>query len=233
MNINIIKEKIILHKYYLITIIIMLIIIIIMSISLLTKENNNFTNPYEVVYESNDNFLFLGDSITDYYYLEEYYDNLPVVNSGVAGNKTTDILSDMKNRVYQYNPTKVFLLIGTNDLDSNDKDIVNTTFNNIKKIIKKIKENRSDATIYIESVYPINSNIKNNVVNNRTNKKIKSLNRKLSNYCKEDNCNYINLYNDLIDEEGNLKEQYTEDGLHLNSLGYIVVTRELLPYINE
>ena len=104
---------------------------------------------------------------------------------------------------------------------------------NIKKIIKKIKENRSDATIYIESVYPINSNIKNNVVNNRTNKKIKSLNRKLSNYCKEDNCNYINLYNDLIDEEGNLKEQYTEDGLHLNSLGYIVVTRELLPYMNE
>lgn len=233
MNINIIKEKIILHKYYLIAIIIMLIIIIIMSISLLTKEKNNFTNPYEVMYESNDNFLFLGDSITDYYPLEEYYDNLPVVNSGVAGNKTVDILGDMKNRVYQYNPTKVFLLIGTNDLDSNDKDIVDTTFNNIKEIIKEIKENRSDATIYVESVYPINSNIENNVVNNRTNKKIKSLNRKLSNYCKEDNCNYINLYNDLIDEEGNLKEQYTEDGLHLNSLGYVVVTRELLPYLNE
>ena len=230
MNINIIKEKIKLHKYYLITIIIMLIIIIIL---LLTKENNSFTNPYEVKVSPNDNFLFLGDSITDFYPLEEYYDNIPVVNSGIAGNKTTDILNDMQTRIYQYNPTKVFLLIGTNDLDSNDEDIVDTTFDNIKEIVKEIKDNRSDANIYVESVYPVNATIENNTVNNRTNKKIRNLNKKISSYCDGEDCNYINLYDDLIDEEGNLKEEYTEDGLHLNSLGYVVITRELLPYLNE
>ena len=230
MNINIIKEKIKLHKYYLITIIIMLIIIIIL---LLTKENNSFTNPYEVKVSPNDNFLFLGDSITDFYPLEEYYDNLPVVNSGIAGNKTTDILNDMQTRIYQYNPTKVFLLIGTNDLDSNDEDVVDTTFDNIKEIVREIRENRSDATIYVESVYPVNSTIENNTVNNRANRKIRKLNEKISQYCDGESCNYINLYDDLIDEEGNLKEEYTEDGLHLNSLGYVVITRELLPYLNE
>ena len=233
MNINIIKEKIKLHKYYLITIIIMLIIIIIMSIFLLTKEKSTFTNPYEVKVKPNDNFLFLGDSITDYYPLGEYYDNLPVVNSGIAGNKTTDILSDMQTRVYQYNPTKVFLLIGTNDLDSNAEDIVDTTFNNIKEIVREIKEKRSDATIYVESVYPVNSTIENSSAGNRTNKKIRNLNKKISSYCDGEVCNYINLFDDLIDEEGNLKEEYTEDGLHLNTLGYVVVTRELLPYLNE
>lgn len=233
MNINTIKEKIKLHKYYLITIIIMFIIIIIMGISLLIKDNNTFTNPYEVKVNPNDNFLFLGDSITELYPLEEYYDNLPVVNSGISGNKTTDILDDMKTRVYQYNPTKVFLLIGTNDLNSTDEDIVDVTFDNIKEIINEIKENRSNATIYVESVYPVNSVIENNVVTNRTNKKVKELNKKLSNYCDEESCEYINLYDDLIDEEGNLKTEYTEDGLHLNSLGYVVITRELLPYLNE
>ena len=233
MNINIIKEKIKLHKYYLITIIIMLIIIIIMGISLLIKENTSFTNPYEVKVNPNDNFLFLGDSITDFYPLEEYYDNIPVVNSGIAGNKTTDILNDMETRVYQYNPTKVFLLIGTNDLDLTSEDIVDTTFNNIKKIIREIRENRSDATIYVESVYPVNSIIENSSAGNRTNKKIIELNKKLSNYCSKGNCTYINLFNELKDEEGNLKEEYTEDGLHLNNLGYVVVTRELLPYLNE
>ena len=230
MNIKNIKEKIILHKYYLIIIIILIIIILIL---LLTKNTSDFVNPYEIKVESNDNFLFLGDSITDYYPLEEYYDNLPVVNSGIAGNKTTDILSNMKERVYQYNPTKVFLLIGTNDLDSNDKDIVNTTFNNIKKIIKRIRKNRSDATIYVESIYPVNSTIVNNTVNNRNNNKIKKLNQKLSSYCNDNNCTYINLFNDLVDSKGNLKSNYTEDGLHLNSLGYVVVTRCLLPYLNE
>lgn len=233
MNINTIKEKIKLHKYYLTVIVIMFIIIIIMLILLLSKDNTNFTNPYEVKFDANDNFLFLGDSITELYPLEEYYDNLPVVNSGISGNKTTDILNDMKTRVYQYNPTKVFLLIGTNDLNSTDEDIVDVTFDNIKEIINEIKENRSDATIYVESVYPVNSVIENNVVTNRTNKKVKELNKKLSNYCDEESCEYINLYDDLIDEEGNLKTEYTEDGLHLNSLGYVVITRELLPYLNE
>lgn len=233
MNINTIKDKIKLHKYYLTVIVIMFIIIIIMLILLLSKDNTNFTNPYEVKFDANDNFLFLGDSITELYPLEEYYDNLPVVNSGISGNKTTDILNDMKTRVYQYNPTKVFLLIGTNDLNSTDEDIVDVTFDNIKEIINEIKENRSDATIYVESVYPVNSVIENNVVTNRTNKKVKELNKKLSNYCDEEICEYINLYDDLIDEEGNLKTEYTEDGLHLNSLGYVVITRELLPYLNE
>ncbi len=233
MNINIIKEKIKLHKYCLIIIIIMLIVIIIMSISLLIKENTTFTNPYEVKVNPNDNFLFLGDSITDYYPLEEYYDNLPVVNSGIAGNKTTDILNNMKTRVYQYNPTKVFLLIGTNDLDMVSENIVNTTFDNIKKIVKEIRDNKSDATIYVESIYPVNSTLENNSVNNRTNKKIRTLNKKLSSYCDGEICNYINLFDDLTDEDGNLKEEYTEDGLHLNSLGYVVITRELLPYLNE
>lgn len=233
MNINTIKEKIKLHKYYLTVIVIMFIIIIIMLILLLSKDNTNFTNPYEVKFDANDNFLFLGDSITELYPLEEYYDNLPVVNSGISGNKTTDILNDMKTRVYQYNPTKVFLLIGTNDLNSTDEDIVDVTFDNIKEIINEIKENRSNTTIYVESVYPVNSVIENNVVTNRTNKKVKELNKKLSNYCNKENCEYINLYDDLIDEEGNLKTEYTEDGLHLNSLGYVVITRELLPYLNE
>ena len=233
MNMKNIKDKIILHKYYLVVIFIMLIIIIIMGILLLSKRTTNFKNPYEVEISPTDNFLFIGDSITDYYPLEEYYDNLPVVNSGIAGNKTTDILSDMKTRVYQYNPTKVFLLIGTNDLDSNAEGIVDTTFNNIKEIITEIKENRSDATIYVESVYPVNSIIENSSAGNRTNKKIRELNKKLSNYCSKGNCTYINLFNELKDEEGNLKEEYTEDGLHLNNLGYVVVTRELLPYLNE
>ena len=230
MNINYIKDKIILHKYYLIIILIMLIIIIIMGVFLFSKENNNFKNPYEVLVSPTDNLLFLGDSITDFYPLEEYYDNIPVVNSGVAGNKTTDILSNMKERVYQYNPTKVFLLIGTNDLDSSDVD---TTFNNIKKIINEIKENRREASIYVESVYPVNSLIENNAVNNRDNEKIRELNKKLFNYCDDGNCTYINLFKELKDEDGNLKSNYTEDGLHLNSLGYVVVTRCLLPYLNE
>lgn len=228
-----IKEKIVFHKYYLIILLVMIVIILVMSIMLLNKDKTKFINPYKIEVSPFDNFLFLGDSITELYPLEEFYDNIPVVNSGIFGNKTSDILNNMKSRVYQYNPTKIFILIGTNDLNSNEEDIVDTTFNNIKKIIKEINKNRSTTEIYVESIYPVNRDIENSVATNRTNEKIKNLNQKLKKYCQDDNCKYINLYDDLEDEDGNLNAKYTEDGLHLNSLGYVVITRELLPYLNE
>ena len=47
-------------------------------------------------------------SITKYYDLDKYFTDMPVVNSGVAGETTDDILSNMKNKVYYYNQSKIF-----------------------------------------------------------------------------------------------------------------------------
>ena len=53
-------------------------------------------------------YLFLGDSITEQYDLEKYFENYSVVNSGIGGNLTDDILNDLKDRVYKYNPSTIF-----------------------------------------------------------------------------------------------------------------------------
>ena len=172
-----------------------------------------------------DNYLFLGDSITDFYDLDKYYPDMPTVNSGVSGNTTEDILKDMKKRAYQYNPSKVFLLIGTNDLDTkhSKEDIVN----NVEKIISELKENRPKAELYIESIYPVNPDVRRSKSGNRNNDDIKQINKELKKYCKENKINYINLYDLLKDEDDNLKEEYTKDGLHLSDEGYKVVTEEI------
>ena len=172
-----------------------------------------------------DNYLFLGDSITDFYDLDKYYPDLPVVNSGISGNTTEDILNDMKKRVYQYNPSKVFLLIGTNDLihDKSNEEIVE----GVEKIIEGIKENRPKAEIYLESIYPVNHDIRRNNAENRENNDIREINKELKKYCKKNKITYIDMYDLLKDEEGNLKEEYTKDGLHLSDKGYEVVTKEI------
>ena len=182
-----------------------------------------------------DNYLFLGDSITDFYDLDKYYKDLPVVNSGISGNRTTDILNDMKNRVYRYNPSKVFLLIGVNDYldDKSDDEIVN----NIKKIIELIMENRPYAKIYLESIYPVNKTdndkISLSMVSSRDNERIVQTNKKLKQYCDEKKITYIDLYSKLADDEGNLKLDYTKEGLHLSDEGYKVVTEEISKYIKK
>ena len=108
-------------------------------------------------FKTNENILILGDSITELYPIDEIYGNLPIVKSGVSGYKTTDILKRMDEMAYEYNPTKVILLIGINDIayDTSTEN-VDKTLNNIKTIIKKLKQNRKNTKIYVESIYPIN-----------------------------------------------------------------------------
>lgn len=185
----------------------------------------------KVVNVIDDNYLFLGDSITDYYDLNKYYEGMNVVNSGISGNTTGDILADMNNRVYKYNPSKVFLLIGTNDIQRKISE--DEIISNIEEIIEKIKDNRSYAKIYLQSIYPVDE--EKDGAQDRENSKIKSVNKKLEDYCKDNDVTYIDLFSKLIDNESSdvkIDEDYSDDGLHLTSEGYEVVTEELKKYMD-
>lgn len=177
--------------------------------------------------------IFLGDSITDYYDLNKYY-NFPIVNSGVSGWTTDDVLNHLDEKVFQYNPKKLVLLIGTNDINR-DKDSVYIT-SNIEKIVEKIKEKRPKVTIYIESLYPINhtdsAKINQQMVGKRTNKVIMEINKKLKKYCNLNHIKYIDMYSILIDKSGNLNLEYTKEGLHMSEEGYKVITKRILKDID-
>ena len=179
-----------------------------------------------------ESIVFLGDSITSRCNLNKYFPNYNVYNSGIAGNMTKDILGDMENRVFVYNPTKVFILIGTNDLvySGLDNDGIK---NNIEEIINKIYEKNSNTKIYLESIYPVNNSLNKEIVETRTNDNIKNLNNKIEKICDNNKCIYINMYDNLTDKNGNMKRIYTVDGLHLNKIGYKVVASKLTKYLNE
>lgn len=179
-----------------------------------------------------ESIVFLGDSITSRCDLDKYFPNYNIYNSGIAGNMTKDILDNMENRVFVYNPTKVFILIGTNDLvySGLDNDGIK---NNIEEIINKIYEKNSNTKIYLESIYPVNNSLNKEIVETRTNDNIKDLNNKIEKICNNNKCTYINMYDNLTDKNGNMKRIYTVDGLHLNKIGYKVVASKLTKYLNE
>ena len=134
----------------------------------------------------------------------------------------------MKTRVYDYNPSKIFLLIGTNDLrDGKSQEAV---VQNIEEIIEEIQTNRKQAEIFVESLYPVNASV-SSAVGVRSNATIQNINAQLEEYCKEKNLTYIDLYAKLQDEQGNLQIQYTADGLHLSDAGYQVVAEVLQEYL--
>ena len=108
---------------------------------------------------------------------------------------------------------------------------------NIKNIIKSLNENLPNATVYLESIYPINnekdSKINHSSVGKRKNKDIVLINSELKQYCNDKNCTYLDMYSLLEDKDGNLKLEYTKEGLHMSDKGYEVITKELKKYMHK
>lgn len=185
--------------------------------------------------KSMENIIFFGDSLTARYDLEKFYSNKYIINKGINGNQTEDLLNRIDEDVYEYNPSKVILLIGINDL-INEVDAKDVLLN-IETIINEIRFNRPSAKIYVESLYPVDEQTINAKKGENQvdvfNKDIKTLNGEIEKMCKSNSVTYINMFDILVDNEGKLKKMYSKDGIHLTNLGYLKVTSVLNKYVGK
>lgn len=177
--------------------------------------------------------VFLGDSITEQFIVSEFFPEHYVINRGISGDTTDGLLERLEESVYNINPSKIFLLIGVNDLgNGKDADYIGK---NIDIIITKILEKLPHTNIIIQSVYPVHKDkhnkIKKSIVGKRNNKDINKLNKTIVNIANKHNINYIDMNALLQDDNGNLEFEYTTEGLHLTPLGYTIVVKELSKYL--
>jgi len=173
-----------------------------------------------------DNYLFVGDFHTekfdfeelDYHYVKEADDNYT----------TDDILEDIKNKVYLYNPSIIFIELGLVDLDEGKS--VDEIIDNMENIIDSIKENRPYAKIYIESIYPINKDVADydgDILDDGIdNELIIDLNKKIKSLSKEKEVKYFDVYS-FISENDKLNDDYTDNGIYLNEDGYKRILKEI------
>lgn len=170
-----------------------------------------------------DKIVFIGDSITQSYNLEKYIPSFNIINEGISGNTTNDVLNRLDTIVFKHQDI-IFLLIGTNDLaftpHTNDEII-----DNIKEIIKTIQIKLPTAKIFVQSIYPVNYEVNPLMVGKRNNTDILYINKYVQNI---EGTTYIDIHNVLQDENGKLNKVYTNDGLHINTLGYEVITKVLI-----
>ncbi len=192
------------------------------------KETKTKVEVEKVILD--DNYLFLGDFLTEEYDLDKYFEGMFVVKSAYSDDKTSNFLNNLNDKVYKYNPSKIFIEVGLNDVlaEKEEEEIVVK----IEELIDRIKENRPYAKVYLESIYPINSEIDDDLVEDANEKSVK-INEELMLKSTEKNIEYIDIYNLLVDEDGNLDEKYTDDGKTLNDDGYDEVTKEIKKYIEE
>ncbi len=159
--------------------------------------------------------IMLGNSITASCNWSELFGVDNVINRGIGGDTTEGILGRIEF-LKTCNPDAVFLLIGTNDLSKGktpDEILIN-----YKKIVSRIRKYNPELDLFIQSVLPINEKYFL-LPPKYDNKKIKLLNRMIKKL-EGDKVTYINLFDNFLDSSGNLKSEYSNDGLHLSGTGY-------------
>ena len=124
------------------------------------------------------------------------------------------VLKDLESRVYRYNPSVGFIMIGTNDMLDNLSN--EETISNVGKIVDGIKKNRPSAVINVISLFPVNtsndSKVVHEMVRTRNNKDINIMNKGIKKMCKEKKVTYIDVNSLLLDKNNSLDINYTTDG---------------------
>ncbi len=180
-----------------------------------------------------DDAVFVGDSVTlklSYYCDEDPENTLSDAKFFCAGslgytNALWDL--DQEGAVHPYyqgqnyqskdcasvtGASKVFIMLGMNDLSLYGID---ETLQSAKTLIGDILQQSPGVTIYVQSVTPIIADKEDEDSNNLT---IRKFNGELEQLCDENGYNYLNVYDELADNDGYLPLNYCSDpdeqGIH-------------------
>lgn len=162
--------------------------------------------------------LFWGDSITDWGDWAEMLQTGKAINRGIAGDNTYGLRGRLEE-VLRHSPKKLFILIGTNDI--NKKIPVSYIVANYRQLIQSVKQQSPATRLYVQSVFPINNQLIGRQYYTGTNEQIKELNTALHAMAVQEGVRYVDIYPHLLDEQQQLDARYTYDGLHLSGKGYL------------
>ncbi|MCX7918526.1 MAG: GDSL-type esterase/lipase family protein [bacterium] len=167
--------------------------------------------------------VLLGDSITEGFKIEQYFPGRPFINRGIVadgiGVNTTGILHRLDNSVFDCNPSHVFILIGINDLAAGRSQ--DTILRVYREVLTRIQSRLPKVKVYIISVLPCRGKYAH------LNQMVLDFNAKLKSLADEFQYHYLDLHALLKDENGELREEFTADGLHLKPPAYEIWKQEI------
>lgn len=160
--------------------------------------------------------IFLGNSITQIGDWKKLLNDSTVINRGIAGDITFGVMKRLDD-VIKRQPSKLFLLIGINDIGKDIPDAV--IAENIRKIIVRMQAESPSTIIYVQSILPLNPEVPNFPQHYDKQEHVLNTNKLIKKVTEDTHCTYVNIHDLFTDKEGRLDAKYTMDGLHLTPAG--------------
>ena len=179
--------------------------------------------------------VFIGDSITEGYDLGAHYSSLSLAtyNRGIGGDTTIGVLARLRTSLFAIAPSKIVIMIGTNDLNGGRK--IEEIMQNHREIVMEIRKTQPTVDIFFVSIAPHGQKLGEDFPLDikKNNENIIKLNENIKQICDELGCTYVDIHSSLLDQNGDLSVEYTDDGLHLNKNGYAIWTSILKPLLEK
>jgi lysophospholipase L1-like esterase len=194
-------------------------------------------SPIEKPVDGSTTVVFYGDSRAAQW-TSPALDGFWFVNRGIGSQTSAQVTSRFDEHIAPLQPGVVVLQVGINDLKTvtlfpeRKTEIISNCKENILKIINASL--RSNSVVVVSTIFPIgkapldhtqvwSSDIDEAIVD--VNSYIRSL--------ATDHVLVFDAAHLLSDKNGNLKQEYSPDGLHLNEAGYATLNSELVKLLER
>lgn len=178
--------------------------------------------------------VFTGSSLMENFPVTKWLKEIPnapvCYNRGIGGYTTAEFLEVLDLTIFDLEPSRIFINIGTNDLADPNLSL-EKIMENYQSVLTQVKERLPQTQVTLLAYYPVNyeaaADYMKDCLKIRTNEKIAKANKMVEELAAKNGYKFININQPLMDEQGRLKAEYTTEGLHINDEGY----RSIFPLV--
>ncbi|MEM7380485.1 MAG: GDSL-type esterase/lipase family protein [Bacteroidota bacterium] len=190
------------------------------------EEVEALQKKYDTLWDSSkETVVFAGSSSIRFWEnLPEVFPEYQIVNSGFGGSQASDLLGFTEELILRYNPKKVFIYEGDNDIFARKrpKRILADT----EAIISEIREKDPSTQIVLIAAKP-------SLARWHLKRGYKKLNRKFRKLSeKHSYLEFADVWEIMLKGRKVRDDIFIEDGLHMNARGYELWYQVIRNYIN-
>lgn len=171
---------------------------------------------------SENRVVFMGDSITEGWHLDQSFPGKPYINRGISGQTSSQMLLRFRQDVIDLKPKVVLILAGTNDFAENTGPVtLGQVEGNIMSMAQLGAANGIRVVLcsVLPSVrFPWHPELSDPA------SRIAALNTWMKGYAADKDYVYVDYYSAMKDPAGGLSSGLSPDGVHPSAAGYAIMT---------